>query len=298
MGGTWDLFRYPGIRSDSDMFTLGYSFRPWKEAKAIADGAVDPQLHPRDRPRARRRAEHPLPPPRRPRRVVERRRALDGRGRAHRHRRDRAPHLRLPVHVQRLLPLRRGLHARVRGHRALRGRDRPPAALARGPRLHRQARGRDRQRRDGSHARPGDGRARRARDDAPALADLRRLTALGRTRSPTRCGACCPRRSPIPIVRWKNVLLTTLFFQLSRRAPRFMKRLIRKGVQRRLPAGYDVDTHFKPRYNPWDQRVCLVPDGDLFAAIRNGSASVVTDASRRSPRRASGSSRAPSSRPT
>jgi cation diffusion facilitator CzcD-associated flavoprotein CzcO len=56
-----------------------------------------------------------------------------------------------------------------------------------------------------------------------------------------------------------------------------MKALIRKGVQRRLPAGYDVDTHFKPRYNPWDQRVCLVPDDDLFAAIRSGRASVVTD---------------------
>ena len=53
--------------------------------------------------------------------------------------------------------------------------------------------------------------------------------------------------------------------------------LISKGVERRLPAGYDVDTHFKPSYNPWDQRLCLVPDGDLFAAISKGSASVVTD---------------------
>ena len=56
-----------------------------------------------------------------------------------------------------------------------------------------------------------------------------------------------------------------------------MKRLIRKGVERRLPAGYDVDTHFQPSYNPWDQRICLVPDDDLFQAIGNGSASVVTD---------------------
>ena len=56
-----------------------------------------------------------------------------------------------------------------------------------------------------------------------------------------------------------------------------VKRLIRKGVERQLPPGYDIDTHFKPAYNPWDQRMCLVPDGDLFAAISDGSADVVTD---------------------
>jgi len=78
-------------------------------------------------------------------------------------------------------------------------------------------------------------------------------------------------------VRWKNVLLTMLVFQLSRRRPNVMKALIRKGLERRLPAGYDIDTHFRPRYNPWDQRMCLVPDGDLFDSIREGRASVVTD---------------------
>jgi cation diffusion facilitator CzcD-associated flavoprotein CzcO len=56
-----------------------------------------------------------------------------------------------------------------------------------------------------------------------------------------------------------------------------VKKLIRKGVQNNLPAGYDVDAHFKPRYNPWDQRVCLVPDSDLFEAIGAGSAEIVTD---------------------
>jgi cation diffusion facilitator CzcD-associated flavoprotein CzcO len=79
------------------------------------------------------------------------------------------------------------------------------------------------------------------------------------------------------ILRWKNVLMTMLVFQLSRRRPGFVKRLIRRGVERQLPAGYDIDTHFKPAYNPWDQRMCLVPDGDLFAAISDGGASVVTD---------------------
>jgi cation diffusion facilitator CzcD-associated flavoprotein CzcO len=79
------------------------------------------------------------------------------------------------------------------------------------------------------------------------------------------------------IVRWKNVAIQTLNYQLSRRAPGVMKRLLKAGVKMRLPEGYDVDTHFTPSYNPWDQRLCLVPDGDLFRAIRNERASVVTD---------------------
>jgi cation diffusion facilitator CzcD-associated flavoprotein CzcO len=66
-------------------------------------------------------------------------------------------------------------------------------------------------------------------------------------------------------------------FQLSRRRPKLAKALIRKGVESRLPPGYDVDRHFNPPYNPWDQRMCLVPDGDLFEALGDGSASIVTD---------------------
>src|SRR5690606_29014557 len=67
------------------------------------------------------------------------------------------------------------------------------------------------------------------------------------------------------------------FYHLSRRRPELVKRLLRKGIERQLPPGYDLDTHFTPRYDPWDQRLCLVRDGDLFAAIRDGGASVVTD---------------------
>ncbi len=86
-----------------------------------------------------------------------------------------------------------------------------------------------------------------------------------------------PARVAYPIVRWKNVFLSSLVFQLSRRAPRFMKKVIRGGVARQLPDGYAVDTHFAPTYDPWDQRLCLVPNGDLFRSIREGRASVVTD---------------------
>jgi cation diffusion facilitator CzcD-associated flavoprotein CzcO len=86
-----------------------------------------------------------------------------------------------------------------------------------------------------------------------------------------------PNKAVYAIVRWKNVLLQTAFYQLSRRRPQAVKKMVRRGVERSLPAGYDIDKHFKPRYNPWDQRMCLVPNGDLFKAIRDGSASVVTD---------------------
>jgi cation diffusion facilitator CzcD-associated flavoprotein CzcO len=86
-----------------------------------------------------------------------------------------------------------------------------------------------------------------------------------------------PRRAAYQVVRWKNVGLMTLSYQLSRRRPELMKSLIRRGAQRQLPDGYDVDIHFRPPYDPWDQRMCVVPDGDLFAAVSAGRASIVTD---------------------
>jgi len=86
-----------------------------------------------------------------------------------------------------------------------------------------------------------------------------------------------PERAAATAGRWKNVLLITAIYQLARRRPRLMKRLIRAGVRKRLPDGYPVDRDFAPRYEPWDQRMCFVPDGDLFQAISSGRASVVTD---------------------
>jgi cation diffusion facilitator CzcD-associated flavoprotein CzcO len=90
-------------------------------------------------------------------------------------------------------------------------------------------------------------------------------------------GRVLPTRLAYPIVRWKNVRLALAIYGLSRRRPATMKRLIRKGLERRLPPGYDIDTHFNPSYEPWDQRMCIVPDGDLFEAISAGRVSVVTD---------------------
>ncbi|HWC09494.1 MAG TPA: NAD(P)/FAD-dependent oxidoreductase, partial [Solirubrobacterales bacterium] len=84
-------------------------------------------------------------------------------------------------------------------------------------------------------------------------------------------------RAVYSIVRWKNVLAQLAIYKLSRTRPGILKKFLRRGVERMLPPGYDVDTHFTPRYNPWDQRLCLVPDADLFKAIGDGSAEVVTD---------------------
>ena len=109
-------------------------------------------------------------------------------------------------------------------------------------------------------------------------------------RSPTYI-ASLPQRSPLAkffrqvlpkqkagtAAKWAHALMTQGFYTVSRRYPQQVKRFLRRGLERELPAGYDIDTHFTPRYNPWDQRFCAVPDGDLFKAIRGGAVSVVTD---------------------
>jgi monooxygenase len=79
------------------------------------------------------------------------------------------------------------------------------------------------------------------------------------------------------VTRWKNVLMQMLFFNVARKKPEKTKAQLIGMVREHLGPDYDVDTHFTPRYNPWDQRLCLVPDADLFAALKDGSASVVTD---------------------
>jgi len=90
-------------------------------------------------------------------------------------------------------------------------------------------------------------------------------------------GRRLPARLVHGLVRWKNVLRTMYFYNLTRRKPAYAKRMIMLAAQKQLGRGYDVGKHFNPRYNPWDQRLCFVPDADLFKAIRAGTASVVTD---------------------
>ncbi|HLN01261.1 MAG TPA: NAD(P)/FAD-dependent oxidoreductase [Bryobacteraceae bacterium] len=86
-----------------------------------------------------------------------------------------------------------------------------------------------------------------------------------------------PSRLAYGLARWKNILLQMYFYNLAQRKPDATRRTILKFAQMQLGRDFDVSKHFSPRYNPWDQRLCLVPDGDLFAAIRSGKASVVTD---------------------
>jgi monooxygenase len=276
IGGTWDLFRYPGIRSDSDMYTLGYRFRPWPDARSIADG---PAILEYVKDTARRngidekiRFNH---------RVVRAEwSSEDARWTVEARREDSGETVRMTCGF---LFMCSGYYRYDEGYTP----DFEGTERFEGQVVHPQFWPEDI---DYSGKRVvviGSGAT--AVTLVPALAEsAAHVTMLQRSPSyvvslpwedPIARGMrrVLPAKVVYPIVRWKNVLLTLLVFQLSRRRPRFVKGLIRKGVQRQLPRGYEVDKHFKPPYNPWDQRMCLVPDGDLFQAISDGSASVVTD---------------------
>jgi cation diffusion facilitator CzcD-associated flavoprotein CzcO len=276
IGGTWDLFRYPGIRSDSDMYTLGYSFRPWPHAKAIADGPAILE-YVRDTAAMygvddRIRFGH---------RVVRADwSSADARWTIESERADTGETVRTTASF---------LFA-CSGYFDYEGGYTPefPGVERFGGRIvHPQAWTDDVDYAGRRVVVIGSGAT--AVTLVPAMAGTaEHVTML--QRSPSYV-VSLPAEDPIArlvrralpletahrVLRWKNVLLQMLSFQLSRRRPELMKRMIRKGVARALPQGYDVDTHFNPSYNPWDQRMCLVPDGDLFEAIGSGRASVVTD---------------------
>jgi monooxygenase len=275
-GGTWDLFRYPGIRSDSDMHTLGYSFRPWEDAKAIADG---PSILSYIRDTA---AEHGID-----RHIRYGHRAVraewsseECRWTVEAERTDTGETVRITCgflfmcsgyyrYDEGYLPEFEGIERF--GGQVVHPQHWPDDIDYAGKRV----------------VVVGSGAT--AVTLVPALAEsAAHVTMLQRSPSyvvslPAQDAIANALRRVLPaklaysVVRWKNVLLMMATFQLSRRRPELMKKVIRRGVERQLPAGYDVDTHFTPRYNPWDQRMCLVPNGDLFEAIGNGRASVVTD---------------------
>jgi monooxygenase len=276
IGGTWDLFRYPGIRSDSDMFTLGYCFRPWTEAKSIADG---PSILEYVRSTAAEggieqhiRFHH---------RVVHAEfSSADARWSVEVERTDTQETVQLSAGF---LMVCSGYYRYDEGFTPdFEGTERFAGEI-----VHPQHWPDDLDYSGKKVVVIGSGAT--AVTLIPAMAETAaHVTML--QRSPSYILALpsvdpiaralrrvLPARLAYPMLRWKNVLLTMLSFQLSRKRPALVKRVIRHGVKRRLPAGYDVDTHFKPRYGPWDQRLCLVPDGDLFAAISAGRASVVTD---------------------
>ncbi|HWY25009.1 MAG TPA: NAD(P)/FAD-dependent oxidoreductase [Nevskia sp.] len=275
-GGTWDLFRYPGIRSDSDMYTLGYSFKPWKDAKAIADG---PAILEYVRQTAR---EHGID-----RRIRYQNRVVRAAW--------SSAESRWTVEVERgatrepaqlscnFLYCCSGYYNYAAGYTP----DFPGAARFAGRIVHPQKWPRDLDYAGKRVVVIGSGAT--AVTLVPAMAQsaahvtmLQRsptyiLSLPGRDALANGLRRLLPAKLAYDITRWKNVLVGMLFYALCKRAPGFVAKLIRAGVQRQLPDGYPVDTHFKPRYKPWDQRVCLVPDGDLFRALRKRQASIVTD---------------------
>jgi monooxygenase len=276
IGGTWDLFRYPGVRSDSDMFTLGYSFEPWVGDKAIADG---PSILEYIRTTAR---THGIEDKVRfNRRVVAASWSThDAKWIVEIDRTDTGEREELSCGF---LWGNTGYYRYDQGYRP----DFAGEARFGGTIVHPQHWPEDLKWQGKRIVVIGSGAT--AVTLVPALSDeAAHVTML--QRSPTYIVArpghdkvadslrrYLPARAAHAVIRWKNVLLTQFSFALSRRRPDLVKQGIRKGVTEALPEGYDVDTDFTPRYNPWDQRLCLVPDGDLFEAISAGRAEVVTD---------------------
>jgi cation diffusion facilitator CzcD-associated flavoprotein CzcO len=276
IGGTWDLFRYPGIRSDSDMFTLGYDFRPWEDGKAIADG---PAIRSYVRETAR---DHAIEDEIRFHHRVVRAdwSSEEARWTVEAERTDTGESVRLTCSF---LYGCTGYYRYDQGYLPeFEGTER-----FKGPVIHPQHWPEELDYAGKRVVVIGSGAT--AVTLVPAMAErAAHVTMLQRSPSyvvtlPAEDPIAkffrrvLPSKAAYALTRWKNVLLTMASFQLSRRRPELMKKVIRKGVLRHLPAGYEVDVHFKPTYNPWEQRLCLVPDSDLFEVLADGRASVVTD---------------------
>ncbi|ETR76519.1 FAD-containing monooxygenase EthA [Afipia sp. P52-10] len=275
IGGTWDLFRYPGIRSDSDMFTLGYSFKPWTEEKAIAagstilnyvrqtaqDNGIDQHI------RFNHRVTRASWSSQDARWMVEAQQGAE----------------QTPVRFTcNFLFMCSGYYSYEAGYTP----DFAGVADFKGRIVHPQKWTEDIDYAGKRVVVIGSGAT--AVTLVPELArTAQHVTML--QRSPTyvvsrpasdamanTLRAKLPPRVAYHLIRWRNVLFGMYFYQLCRRKPEQAKQLILGGVRAQLGPDYDVDTHFTPRYNPWQQRLCLVPDGDMFRAIREGRASVVT----------------------
>jgi monooxygenase len=273
IGGTWDLFRYPGIRSDSDMYTLGFPFRPWTGEKAIADGAA-----------IRAYVEE-----------TARTFGIDTHIRfGHRVTGARwsSAEARWTVEVETgegtrrfscaFLFLGSGYYDYARGYRP----EWPGEADFSGRIVHPQFWPDDLDVAGKHVVVIGSGAT--AVTLVPALAEAAaQVTMLQRSPSyivarPSEDAIArwlqrrLPARASASAIRWKNVLLGLFFFSRARKRPERVRQLLLKMVADELP-GHDIERDFGPSYNPWDQRLCLAPDGDLFRAMREGKVDVVSD---------------------
>ncbi|GAA4739677.1 NAD(P)/FAD-dependent oxidoreductase [Amnibacterium soli] len=287
IGGTWDLFRYPGVRSDSDMYTLGYAARPWGGEKSIADGddirqyvlRTAEETGVRDRVRLRQRvvaaswhSDRSLWELT----VLHRDPAATGEWRAD----EQGTTTTITCSF---LFACTGYYRYDEGYSpAL-----PGVEAFEGPVVHPQHWPADLDAAGKRFVIIGSGAT--AVTLVPALAK-RGAHATMLQRSPTYVAAVpsrdrlalklkgkLPPRLAYRVVRTKHILGSIVLYQYARRRPAAMKAVLRNAAKAKLPASFDVDTHFSPRYDPWDQRLCAVPGGDLFRAITAGDADVVTD---------------------
>ena len=275
LGGTWDLFRYPGIRSDSDMHTLGYSFRPWTQPKAIADG---PSILSYLRETAEaygidEKIRYGLRVERARWSTQDARWTVDARAAS-------GDVVRLTCSF---LYVCAGYYDYDEGYTP----DFPGRERFRGRIVHPQLWSPDVEYEGKRVVVIGSGAT--AVTLVPELARrAAHVTMLQRSPTyvvslPVRDGIAdwlrerLPARTAYAAARWKNVLRGMAFYAFSRRYPERAKRFLVGQVRKALRGKVDVATHFTPSYDPWDQRVCAVTDGDLFIALREGRASVVTD---------------------
>ncbi|GAB3246709.1 flavin-containing monooxygenase [Nocardioides dilutus] len=285
LGGTWDLFRYPGVRSDSDMNTLGYTFRPWTDPVAIADGPsilqyirdTAQEFGVTDRIRYRHQVQRAQWDSERALWTVEMSLTQRGGNEASSGSDEQV------VITCSFLYLCTGYYDYERGYQP----DFPGLGSFEGTLVHPQ------------HWPAGldytgkrvviIGSGATAVTLVPAMAkDADHVTML--QRSPTYISAA-PARDKLAaflgrtigqdraarLVFWKNVLVALGQYELSRRKPALVADLVRKDAAKRLPADFDIERHLTPTYKPWDQRMCLAPDGDLFETITSGRATIETD---------------------
>jgi monooxygenase len=275
IGGTWDLFRFPGIRSDSDMFTLGYPFRPWTQAKAIADGGSILRYV------QETAAEFGID------RHIRFGRTVVAAGWSSSAQRWTVEVRTADGDIEQwtcaFLYLCCGYYRYDQGYTP----DIPGLTTFAGPTVHPQDWPEDLDVAGKRVVVIGSGAT--AVTLVPALAERgAQVTMLQRSPSwmisvPVTDPLADTLRRRLPTglgnaaARWKNILFTQAFYQICRHAPGVAKRMLRAGLTRVLPDPTTLQTDFNPRYDPWDQRLCAVPDADFFRAMRAGTAHVVTD---------------------
>ena len=273
IGGTWDLFRYPGIRSDSDMFTFGYRFKPWENPKSLSDGesirnylkataeenGIDQKI----------RFGH---------KVL----SADWDWEDAQWTLQVAHGNQTSTLKARFLYMCAGYYSYEEGYRP--GFD--GEASFEGPIIHPQFWPEDLDYSGKKMAVIGSGAT--AVTLVPSLAEkAAHVTMVQRSTTyimklPNRNGLYISLKKWLPgrlayrLTRWRNLMMTMGLFGFSRAFPDRMKKLLMKGAASELPEGYPVEKHFNPNYKPWDQRLCVIPDGDLFKAIKGGKAEVVT----------------------